>query len=91
MKRDTITLATKHITIITIFKCMPSNNSHITLYTHRNPYSTPLKKNNIMIGSARAHTHTFSLSLAHTHAHTHAHAHAHTHTHTHTQLSLIHI
>ena len=85
MKRDTITLATKHITIITIFKCMPSNNSHITLYTHRNPYSTPGTKTS-MIGSVLAPTHTHKHTHTHTyvHAHTDTHAHTHTHTHTHT-------
>ena len=42
------------------------SQSHITLYTDRNPYSTP-GANTSMIGSACAcvHTHT------HTHAHTH--------------------
>ena len=38
IKRDSKTLATKNVTITTIFKYMPSNNSHITFYTHRNPY-----------------------------------------------------
>ena len=40
IKRENITRATKHQTIITIFSYIPSNNSHITMYTHRNPYST---------------------------------------------------
>ena len=39
IKRDSITLATKHVTITTIFKYMPIHNSHLTLYTHRNPFS----------------------------------------------------
>ena len=36
-----MTLATKHVTITTIFKFMPSNNSHVTLCTHTHSYSTP--------------------------------------------------
>ena len=62
IKRDCITLATKHATITTIFKYVPSNNSHITLYTHRNPYSTP-GTNTSVIGSAR----TRSRKKAHLH------------------------
>ena len=88
-------LATKHVTITTIFKYMPLNNSHIILYTYRNPYSTP-GTNTIMIGSARprararAHTHTYThmhthtCTNTHTHMHTHIHTHAHTQTHAHT-------
>ena len=53
IKRDRITLATKHVTITTIFKYMPLDNSHITLYTHGNPYST-LGTNTSVIGSACA-------------------------------------
>ena len=37
INRDSITLATKHVTNTTIFKYMPSNNSHITSKTRRNP------------------------------------------------------
>ena len=33
--RDSITLATKHVTMTKIFKYMSSNNSPITLYTHK--------------------------------------------------------
>ena len=58
------------------------DNSHITLYIHRNPYSTP-GTNTTLIGSvcARACVHTH----AHTHAHIHTHnMHTHTRTHTHT-------
>ena len=82
IKRDSITLATKHVTITTIFKYMPSNNSHITLYTLRNPYSIP-GTNTIMIGSAHADTHTHTLACAHTHMDKHTHTHTHTHTHMH--------
>ena len=46
----------------TTFKYLPSNNSHIALYSHRNPYSTP-GANTIMIRSAHARTH----ALTHTH------------------------
>ena len=67
--RDFKALATKHVMITTIFKYMPSNNSHITLHTHRNPYSTP-ETNTILIGLARMR--------AHTHTHTRARAHVHT-------------
>ena len=70
IKRDSITLATKHITSTTIFKYMPFNNSYITLYTHRNPYSPP-GTNTSMIGSARACTHTNTHTRAHTYTHTH--------------------
>ena len=104
IKRDSITLATKHVTITTMFIYMPLNNSHITLYTHRNPYSTP-GTNTSMIESARArahtrmHTHTHARmhtpsgmnTHTHTRMHTHRRARAHTHTHTHIHLSLIHI
>ena len=73
IKRDSITLATKHVTITTIFKYMPPNNSHITLHTHRNPHPAP-GINTIMTGSSYAHTHT------HMHARTHACTHTQTHT-----------
>ena len=66
VKRDSITLATKHITITTIFKYMPLDNSHITLYTHRNRYSTP-GTNASMVGSACTRV------RAHAHKHTHTH------------------
>ena len=48
IKRDSITLATKHTTITTIFKYMPPTTltSHCT-HTHRNPYSTPGTNTNI--------------------------------------------
>ena len=93
IKKDSITLATKHVMITTIFKYMPSDNSHITLYTHRNPYSTP-ETNTSMIGSAcaraRAHTHKHTHTHTHTHicthilTHTYTHIYMHTHTHTRT-------
>ena len=69
-KRYSITLPTKHVKITTIFKFMPSNNSHTILYTHINPYSTT-GTNTTMIGSARTRTH------AHTHTHTHTRTHIH--------------
>ena len=65
---DSITLATKRVTITTIFTYMPSDNTHILLYT---PYSTP-GTNTSTTGSAHARTH------AHTHARTHTHRHTHT-------------
>ena len=40
-ERENITLVKKHVTIITIFRHVLSNNSLITLYTDRNPYPTP--------------------------------------------------
>ena len=84
-KWDTIKVATKHLTIITMFKYRPSNNSHITLYTQRNPYSTP-GTNTSMIGSVHTctHTHTHMSTHTHTHEHIHMHTYAHTDTHTHT-------
>ena len=66
VKMDSITLATEYVLIATIFKHMLLGNSHITLYTHRKPYSTP-GTNTIMIGSVHArkhtptHTHTYIL------------------------------
>ena len=75
-KRDNIKVATKHLTIITMFKYRPSNNSHITLYTQRNPYSTP-GTNTSMSTHMSTHTHT------HEHIHMHTYAHTDTHTHTH--------
>ena len=33
IKRDRITLATEHVTIATIFKYIPSSNSHIIVHT----------------------------------------------------------
>ena len=75
IKRDSITQATRHITITTIFKYMPSNNFHMTLYTQRNLYSTP-GTNIIIIETVHRHRHT------QTHTDTHTHTHPHTHTHT---------
>ena len=77
VKMDSITLATEYVLIATIFKHMLLGNSHITLYTHRKPYSTP-GTNTIMIGSVHARKHTP------THTHTYIHTHTHTYTHTHT-------
>ena len=58
-----------------------SYNSHIALYTQRNPCSIPGTNTNV-IGSAH-HRHTHARARTHTHTHTHAHTHTHTHTHTH--------
>ena len=76
MKRYSKTVATKHVTTTTIFKYMPSSNSHITLYTHRNPYSTP-GTNISIVGSSRTHTDTDTDTDTHRHTHTQS-AHAHT-------------
>ena len=75
-----------------MFKYMPSKNSYITLYTHRNPYSTP-GTNTIMVGSAYAHTHAYTHTHTRTHTHTHArpHARTHTYTHMHTQTDTQHL
>ena len=80
IQRDSKTLATKHKTITTTFKYMPSNNSHIALYTQSsNPYSTP-GANNSMIGSVG----TWCVNTD-TDTQTQTHTHTHTYTHTHTQ------
>ena len=82
IKRDGITLATEHLTTTTVFKYMPLNNSHVTLNTCKNPYSTP--GTNIMNGSVLAHAHTHTHAHAHACSHARAHTRTHTHTHTHT-------
>ena len=53
IKRDSRTRATRYVAITTVYKCMPSNNSHITLYTRRNPHSTPAT--NILLKSHLLH------------------------------------
>ena len=54
---------TKYISTTTTFKYMPSNKSHITLYTRRNPRLTP-GTNIITTGSAHARTHAHTQSTS---------------------------
>ena len=41
LKRDSITIATKHVTITTVFDYVPSDNSHITLYRSQSKMFNP--------------------------------------------------
>ena len=96
-KYNSHTLAIKHIMITTKFRCIPSNNSHITQHTHK---STPHTRNKdhypaCMCTHTHTHTHTHTPAdrktncvndmTAVTHTHTHTHTHARTQTHTYTE------